>query len=95
MTKWDTIQADVSDAYTHLDEEEAYNNMLDDEEDVFGFVKAIQIDHFLRALSTALCTGVEIPQILSVSYPHDLNHKNSFATRPKKGSKCQWSMVGY
>jgi hypothetical protein len=45
MTKWDTIQADVSDAYTHLDEEEAYNNMLDDEEDVFGFVKAIQIDH--------------------------------------------------
>ena len=45
MTKWDTIQADVSDAYTHLDEEEAYNNMLDDEEDTFGFIKAINIDH--------------------------------------------------
>jgi hypothetical protein len=46
MTKWDTIQADVSDAYTHLDEEEAYNNALDnDEDDVFGFTKAIQIDH--------------------------------------------------
>jgi hypothetical protein len=46
MTKWDTIQADVSDAYIHLDEEEAYNNALDnDEEDVFGFTKAIQIDH--------------------------------------------------
>jgi hypothetical protein len=46
MTKWDTIQADVSDAYIHLDEEEAYNNALDnDEDDVFGFTKAIQIDH--------------------------------------------------
>jgi len=46
MTKWDTIQADVSDAYTHLDEEEAYNNALDnDEDDVLGFSKAIQIDH--------------------------------------------------
>jgi hypothetical protein len=45
MTKWDTIQADVADAYTYLDEEEAYNNMLDDEEDMFGFVKAIEIDH--------------------------------------------------
>jgi hypothetical protein len=45
MTKWDTIQADISDAYTHLDEEEAYNQMLNDEEDVFGFTKAIQIDH--------------------------------------------------
>ena len=45
MTKWDTIQADVADAYTYLDEEEAYNNMLDDEDDIFGFTKAIQIDH--------------------------------------------------
>jgi hypothetical protein len=46
MTKWDTIQADVSDAYTHLDEEEAYNNALDnDEDDLLGFSKAIEIDH--------------------------------------------------
>jgi hypothetical protein len=45
MTKWDTIQADVADAYVYLDEEEAYNNVLADEEDVFGFVKAIEIDH--------------------------------------------------
>ncbi len=45
MTKWDTIQADVSDAYTHLDEEEAYNNMLDDEDDLLGFSKAIELDH--------------------------------------------------
>jgi hypothetical protein len=28
MTKWDTIQADVSDAYVYLDEEEAYNKAL-------------------------------------------------------------------
>ncbi len=45
MTKWDTIQADVADAYTYLDEEEAYNNMLDDEDDLLGFSKAIEIDH--------------------------------------------------
>jgi hypothetical protein len=45
MTKWDTIQADVSDQYAHLDEEEAYTTMLNEEEDMFGFVKAIQIDH--------------------------------------------------
>ena len=45
MTKWDTIQADVSDQYAHLEEEEAYTTMLDEEEDMFGFIKAIQIDH--------------------------------------------------
>jgi len=28
MTKWDTIQADVADAYVYLDEEEAYNKAL-------------------------------------------------------------------
>ena len=45
MTKWDTIQADVSDAYTHLDEEEALVEWLGEEEDTFGFIKAINIDH--------------------------------------------------
>jgi hypothetical protein len=45
MTKWDTIQADVQDQYTHLDEEEAYTTMLNEEEDTFGFIKAISIDH--------------------------------------------------
>ena len=30
MTKWDTIQADVADAYTYLDEEEAYNKALEE-----------------------------------------------------------------
>ena len=28
MTKWDTIQADVADAYIYRDEEEAYNKAL-------------------------------------------------------------------
>jgi hypothetical protein len=27
MTKWDTIQADVADAYTYLDEEEALDKI--------------------------------------------------------------------
>jgi len=44
MTKWDTIQADVADAYTYLDEELAEQEITD-EEDVFGFSKAIEIDH--------------------------------------------------
>lgn len=45
MTKWDTIQADVQDQYTHLAEEEMFEQLMAEEEDVFGFVKAIQIDH--------------------------------------------------
>jgi hypothetical protein len=28
MTKWDTIQADVADAYVYIDEEEMYNKAL-------------------------------------------------------------------
>ena len=28
MSKWDTIQADVADAYVYLEEEEAYNKAL-------------------------------------------------------------------
>ncbi len=47
MTKWDTIQADVADQYTHLQEEEMYDQMMAEEEndDFFGFARAIQIDH--------------------------------------------------
>jgi hypothetical protein len=46
MTKWDTIQADVADAYVWMDEEEAYNKALDEnEDDIFGFSKAIEVDH--------------------------------------------------
>ena len=43
MTKWDTIQADVADQYIYLDEVEDVEQ--EDEEDFFGFAKAIQIDH--------------------------------------------------
>ena len=42
MTKWDTIQADVADAYRHLDDVDEIEN---EDEDVFGFSKAIEIDH--------------------------------------------------
>ena len=42
MTKCDTIQADVADAYRHLDDVEEIEN---EEEDFFGFAKAIEIDH--------------------------------------------------
>lgn len=45
MTKWDTIQADVKDQYSHLTEEEMYDNLMAEEEDMFGFAKAIEIDH--------------------------------------------------
>jgi hypothetical protein len=37
MTKWDTIQADVSDAYVYLDEELA--------EELGDFANVIEIDH--------------------------------------------------
>lgn len=43
MTKWDTIQSDVADQYVYLDEvEDEQDEQLDD---VFGFSKAISIDH--------------------------------------------------
>lgn len=45
MTKWDTIQADVADAYAYLDEEEIYEQAIAEEEDLFGFTKAIELDH--------------------------------------------------
>jgi len=43
MSKWDTIQADVADAYRHLDDVDELEQ--EDEEDFFGFSKAIEIDH--------------------------------------------------
>ena len=45
MTKWDTIQADVADQYAYLDEEDILIEQDEEDEDVFGFSKAIQIDH--------------------------------------------------
>ena len=38
-SKWDTIQEDVADMYI---EEDVY---ADDEDDVFGFSKSIELDH--------------------------------------------------
>jgi hypothetical protein len=43
MTKWDTIQADVADQYVYLDEVEDVEQ--EDEQDFFGFSKAIELDH--------------------------------------------------
>ena len=41
MTKWDTIQEDIKDQYAHWDDV-----VVDEEdEDIFGFAKAIEIDH--------------------------------------------------
>ena len=45
MTKWDTIQEDVKDQYAYLEEEEMYEKLMEEEDDVFGFTKAISIDH--------------------------------------------------
>jgi hypothetical protein len=42
MTKWDTIQEDIKDQYAHWDD---IAEVEEDEEDFFGFSKAIEIDH--------------------------------------------------
>ena len=44
MTKWDTIQADVADAYVYLDEQDEPDEQGEDG-DIFGFSKAMSIDH--------------------------------------------------
>jgi hypothetical protein len=41
MTKWDTIQADVADAYVYIDEEEAYNKALEE-----GAISLLDFDDF-------------------------------------------------
>jgi hypothetical protein len=41
VSKWDTIQADVADAYTYLDED----TVEEEEEDFFGFSKSIETEH--------------------------------------------------
>jgi hypothetical protein len=41
MTKWDTIQADVADAYVYIDEEEAYNKALEE-----GAISLVDVDDF-------------------------------------------------
>jgi hypothetical protein len=41
-SKWDTIQSDIADQYIYLDEEVVVE---EEEDDIFGFSKAIEIDH--------------------------------------------------
>jgi hypothetical protein len=43
LSKWDTIQEDVADQYAYLNDEVEQEENEDD--DVFGFTKAIEIDH--------------------------------------------------
>lgn len=56
MTKWDTIQADVADQYVYLDEQD---DEQDDEGDVFGFSKAIQLDHLTDEQIDTLLTTID------------------------------------
>jgi hypothetical protein len=42
LSKWDTIQEDVADQYAYLNDEVEQE---EEEDDVFGFTKAIEIDH--------------------------------------------------
>jgi hypothetical protein len=48
MSKWDTIQADVADAYVYLDEQDEPDEQ-DEDGDIFGFSKAMSIDHLSDA----------------------------------------------
>jgi len=57
MTKWDTIQADVADQYVYLDEVEDVEE--EDEQDFFGFSKAIQLDHLTDEQIDTLLTTIE------------------------------------
>jgi hypothetical protein len=41
MTKWDTIQADVADAYVYVEEEEAYNKALEE-----GNISLLDVNDF-------------------------------------------------
>jgi predicted DNA binding protein len=56
MTKWDTIQADVADQYAYLDEVEVE---AEDEGDVFGFSKAIELDHLTDKQIDTLLTTID------------------------------------
>jgi len=51
MSKWDTIQADVADAYVYLDEQDEQDepDEQDEDGDIFGFSKAMSIDHLSDA----------------------------------------------
>jgi hypothetical protein len=54
VSKWDTIQEDVADMY--LDDVE---DVEDEEDDVFGFSKAIETDHLTDEQIDMLLTTIE------------------------------------
>jgi|SanBayMetagenome_1026888.scaffolds.fasta_scaffold24973_3 hypothetical protein len=53
-SKWDTIQEDVADMYLEDVEDEQ-----DEEGDIFGFSKSIQIDHLSNEQIDELLTTIE------------------------------------
>jgi hypothetical protein len=53
--KWETIQSDISDQYAYLEEE-----VVEEKDgDIFGFSKAIQIDHL---------TDEQVEQLLALDW---------------------------
>jgi len=58
MTKWDTIQADISDAYAYLEEEEKYEQIRAEEIELFGH-EIISLDELAEQELTLDWEGVE------------------------------------
>ena len=58
MTKWDTIQADVSDAYAYLEEEEKYEQIRAEEIELFGH-EITSLDELAEQELTLDWEGVE------------------------------------
>jgi len=53
-SKWDTIQSDVADMYIEDIEDEQ-----DEDGDIFGFSKAIQVDHLSDEQIDELLTNID------------------------------------
>ena len=53
-SKWDTIQEDVADMYIDIIEEDE-----DEEGDIFGFSKSIQVDHLSDEQIDELLTNID------------------------------------
>jgi hypothetical protein len=53
-SKWDTIQQDVADMYIDIIEEDE-----DEDGDIFGFSKSIQIDHLTDEQIDELLTNID------------------------------------
>jgi hypothetical protein len=53
-SKWDTIQEDVADMYV-----EDVEDVEEDEDDIFGFSKSIEVDHLTDEQIDMLLTTIE------------------------------------